>query len=154
MIEMHLGDDSLGDDEGDYSHYPGGAGQLWRQAFSAPALAIASLVLGLVSLAVLQEADLIGEIALLGSNGSAPSNLTDVRISALVRLVVAVIAIAMAVASGLRVVTAELDDEFADPPWVQAIAGAALIVAVASAILAAITLVYALQTHINSHAFG
>jgi hypothetical protein len=152
MIEMHLGDESLGDDGGDYGPYPGRARRLWRQALSAPALAIASLVVGFISLSVLEDADLLGEVALFGGS-SNQSNLTQLRVSAAVRLIVAVIAIALAVASGLRLISEDFDGERADPSWVRAAAGAGLVVSVLGALLAAITLIYALQAHVPT-SFG
>ncbi len=74
MIEMHLGDESLGDDGGDYGPYRGRARRLWRQALSAPALAIASLVVGFISLSVLEDADLLGEVALFGGAATSPTS--------------------------------------------------------------------------------
>jgi hypothetical protein len=150
MIEMHLGDDPPGEDDEDYPVYPSRIGDFWRLAFSAPSLAIASLVIGLASLSVIQAADEIGETALFSSQSNNPSNLTELRVSAAVRLAVAAVAIILATASGLRLLNADPDDETAAPTWVRAVAGAGFVVALVAVIVSGGSLVYALQANVGS----
>jgi hypothetical protein len=155
MIEMNLHDDPLGDDPDDYPVYRGRAGELWRLAFSAPSMAIASLLIGLASLTIVQAADEIGEIFLFTSNGNNLSNLTEIRVGGAVRLVIAVIALTLAVACGLRVLAADDDEEPESPLWVRSLAGAALVVALVAVILSASSLIYALEAHASaSNNFG
>lgn len=149
MIEMSQGDDPLGEEDGDdYPYYPSRAALLWRLAFSAPSLAVASLVIAFVSLTVVQAAEEIGELVLFTSNSDNPSNLTQLSVSAAVRLVIALVAVGLAVASGLRLLTADRDDEPSDPLWVRAVAGAGLVVALLAALVAGGELIYALQAHV------
>jgi hypothetical protein len=147
MIEMNVHEDPLGDDPDDYPAYQGRVGELWRLAFSAPSLAIASLVISFASLTVIQAADEIGETALFSSSSNNPSNFTEIRVSAAVRLVIAVFAIGIAIASGVRLLATEEDDEAVTPLWVRAVAGAGFVVALVAVIVSAGSLIYALQAH-------
>jgi hypothetical protein len=147
MIEMNLHDDPLGDDPDDYPVYPGRAGELWRLAFSAPSMAIASLAIGFASLTIVQAADEIGETSLFTSNSNNLSNLTQIRVTAAVRLVLAVIAIGLALASGLRLSAADDDEEPQSPLWIRAVAGAGFLVALIAVIFSAGSLIYALHAH-------
>jgi hypothetical protein len=157
MIEMHLGEEPLGDDDDDYQwRYPGRLGEFWRLAFSAPSLAIASVLIGLASLTVSQSADDIGETALFSSKSHNPSTLTELRVSSAVRLVIAVVALVMAVAAGLRAAAADedvddedVDDERPRPSWLGAVAGAAFVVSLVAVIVSGVAFGYALHAHVG-----
>jgi ABC-type Fe3+ transport system permease subunit len=152
MIEMHQGDEpseeALGDD-GDHETRRR-VTKLARIATSPAAMAIGSLVIGLAALAGAHLADVIGETRLLGSDARRVSELTELRVIAIVQLVLAGIALVLAVLSGVRVREAtDVDGEDVsrrDPEWVRGAAGAALIVSVISVTLAVVALVYALTT--------
>jgi hypothetical protein len=151
MIEMHLGEEPNGDDE-DYQSYPGRLSELWRLAFSAPSLAIASLFIGLASLTVIQSAEEIGETAVLGSSSQNPNDLTQLRVSAGVRLVIAAVALVMAIAAGRRSLSADADDADGEPPnpsWLGAVAGAGFVVSLVAVIVSGVSLGYALQAHLG-----
>jgi hypothetical protein len=154
MIEMHLGDDPIGAEDGDDSvPYPNRARELWRLASSAPAMAISSLAIGFASLTVVQVSTELGEAVLFGSQGRNPSNLTQLRVSAAVRLVLALVAATFAIASGMRLRATDTDDEPADPLWLRAVAGAGLVVAVVSIIATGASLIYVFHVHPGA-AFG
>jgi hypothetical protein len=163
MIEMHLGEDPLGDGDDDLPVYPSRAGRIWRLAWSTAALAIASLVMGLASLTIIEASEEIGETALFSSHANTPSELTQIKVSAFVRLVIAVIGIALALAAALRFRDADSidpddDDELdaePDPSWVGGVVGAGFLVSIIAAIVAATSLIYALSTHLASgNGFG
>jgi hypothetical protein len=148
MIEMHLGDDPIGAEDGDDSvPYPNRARELWRLASSAPALAISSLVIGFASLTIVQVSEELGEAVLFSGQGKNPSDLTQLRVSAAVRLVLALVAAALAIASGMRLRAVDTDDEPADPLWLRAVAGAGLVVAVLSIIVTGASLIYVFRIH-------
>jgi hypothetical protein len=147
MIEMHLGDDPPGEDDDDYSVYPSRAGEFWRLALSAPSLAIAALVLGLAALTVVQSAEEIGETALFSSQSNHPSDLTQLRVAAAVQFAVAAVAIILAVASGLRLLSTDPDGEVSGPTWARAVAGAGFVVALVAVMVTGGSLVYSLQAH-------
>jgi hypothetical protein len=148
MIEMHLDGDSLGDDDdGDDDYPPSRPAELWRLAVSAPALGLAALVIALASLTIVQAGQEFGEGVLFSSSGRSPSALTELRVSAAVRLGVAAVALILAVASGLRLRTTDLDDEPPDPLWVRVVTGAALVVAVLSIVVTGAELIYVFRLH-------
>jgi hypothetical protein len=154
MIEMHLGDDPIGDEDGDDSvPYPNRARELWHLASSAPAMAISSLAIGFASLTVVQVSTELGEAVLFGGHARNPSNLTQLRVSAAVRLVLALVAATLAIASGMRLRATDTDDEPADPLWLRAVAGAGLVVAVVSIIATGASLIYVFHVHPGA-AFG
>jgi hypothetical protein len=152
VIEMHTGDDDqIGDDEG-YSSYSRERAGLVAMMLSAPSLAIASLVIGFASLSAFRAADLIGETALITSKSKNLSQLTELRAIAYVQVIAAIVALALAIAAGLRVhgLVADddaVDDNLADPTWIRALVGAALIVAVLAVIAGAGTLIYTVHAH-------
>jgi hypothetical protein len=168
MIEMHT-EEPYDDAGSDAAAYPGLIGQLWRLVWSAPSLAIASLVLGLGSLTIIQAADEIGETALFSSTSGAPSNLTELRIAAGIRLVIACIGLVFASISAIRLLTGYLDDDDGEagddddangalvsgPLWVRAVAGAGFLTCLVAGLLSLASLVYALHaTTPPSSGFG
>jgi hypothetical protein len=158
LIEMHLGDDDEygndGDDEAaEDSVYSGRWHPFWSLVWSTPSLAIASLVLGLASLTIVQAATEIGDSALLGSHSRNPSNLLQLRVTAAVRLVIALIAVGLAIAGATRLLALDREAAAADelgpePPesrWVHAVIGAACLTALIAALVNVVSLIYALQ---------
>jgi hypothetical protein len=152
MIEMHQDDDSLGDDE-DFAVYPGRGREVLHLAVSAPALAIAALVLAFLPLGFMQAAQDAGDTALFSSNSNQISDLRVYRVAGAVRLAMAVVALVVAGIAGARLRLAEFDDDPVDPYWVRAVVGAALVVAVVAVVVSAAVLLYALQVH-TGKSFG
>jgi hypothetical protein len=157
---MHTGDDDpIGDDE-DYPSYSRERAGLAAMMLSAPSLAIASLVLGFASMTAFRSADLIGESTLISSKAKHLSQLTELRAIAYVQVIPAVVALVLAIAAGLRVngVVADddnVDDGLADPTWIRALVGAALIVAVLATIATAAALIYTVHAHASKqNVFG
>jgi hypothetical protein len=148
MIEMHLGGESLGDDDGDDDDYqPSRPAELWRLAVSAPALGLASLVVAFASLTLVQASEEFGEAVLIGGAGQNPSAITQLRVSAAVRLGLAVVALILAVASGLRLRASDLDDVEPDPLWIRVVTGAGLVVALLSVVVTGAELIYMFGLH-------
>jgi hypothetical protein len=150
MIEMHLGDEPIGDGDDDGDDHPprrSGIDDLWRLAVSAPALAVASIGIGLASLTIVVAAQEFGEAVLFSAHGQNPSNLTELRVSAAIRLGIAIVAALLAVASGLRLHTSTVDEDAADPIWVRAAAGAGLVIAVMSILVSGAELIYVFRIH-------
>lgn len=154
MIEMHT-EEPFDDDDASYSAYPGLSGRLWAMVWSAPALGITSLVLGLAALTIVQAADEIGETSLFSSSASTPSDLTEIRTAAAVRLALALLGVLLAAIAGVRLLTSvpdaeatdddESDDEIDGPLWLRAVVGAGFLVSLFAALLCLASLIYALQ---------
>ncbi len=151
---MHLGDDEYDDDEvGDYPIGSARGRLFWSMVWSTPSLAIASLLLGFASLTIIQAADEIGDTALFGSHSRNPSNLVQLRVTAGVRLVIALIALGLALTGATRLLAGYTDAAAADEPapestepqWVRAVVGAAFLIALIAALVNVVALIYALQ---------
>jgi hypothetical protein len=146
MIEMHQeGDDALGDEVAD-TFDPSGGGLL-KRAFSAPALAVASLVVGFAALTSLASASDIGYAALIRTKTPTPYEGALYRVNALVHVVIALLAIGLAVASGTRLLPPDPDDNVADPLWARAVAGAGLVVGLVGLVLAAVAYLDLMHAH-------
>jgi hypothetical protein len=151
MIEMHLGEDPIGDDDDDLRPYRNRPRELWDLAVSAPALAIASVVLGFASLTVVQASEELGEAVLFSANSKNPSDLTQLRVSAAVRLLIALVAAVLAISSGMRLRATDVDDPDndrpADPLWLRGVTGAGLLVALVSIIVTGVALIYVFRVN-------
>jgi hypothetical protein len=147
MIEMHLGEDPIGDDRDDLPAYRNRPRELWDLAVSAPSLAIASLAVGIASLTIVQASQELGEAVLFSAQSKNPSDLTELRVSAGVRLFLALVAAVLAVSSGMRLRAPDVDDEPADPLWLRGVSGAGLLVALVSIIVTGAALIYVFRVN-------
>jgi hypothetical protein len=155
MIEMYPDGEPLGDDddsyEDDYLPPAGRFTMFMRRAVAAPSLAIAGLSLGVANLMIDRTADDIGEIRLYNDLNRHTTNLTELRPTTMIQLIVAVLALAMAAVSLARLNgEPDPDDEGAppaDPLWLRGVAGAGVVVGVIGAVLCAIAFGYALHSH-------
>lgn len=165
MIEMHQegeplgGEGGAGEDE-DYPPYQASRTGWIGLALSAPSLALASLLLSFAVLTTVQSAVEIGETVFL-NRGNAGDNLTALRTSAIVRLVLGAVGLLLAVMAAVQVHDdedlGEEDQDLAlpgDPLWVRGLTGAALLVSVASVVLSAVALIFTLHAHDNFGAGG
>lgn len=152
MIEMHQEGEPLGDNDGAYPAYQGSRTRWTRLAFSAPAMAIASLLLSLAVLTTIQAGVELGETRAFSHSGS--SNLTILRWSTAVRLGFGVIGLVLAVLAAVQVHDDEdlgADDEDlalpGDPLWVRALTGAALLLSIGAVVVGAAAFIYAATAH-------
>jgi hypothetical protein len=153
MIEMHQEGEPLGDGDDDYPPYQGSRTGWASLAFSAPAMALASLLLSFATLTVMQTASEVGDLVYF-NNGTPGGTLSQLRVSVGVRLGVGLVGLLLAVLAAVQIHDDEdLGAEDADlalpgdPLWVRGVTGAALLISVGSVVLSAGALIYSLSVH-------
>jgi hypothetical protein len=150
VIEMHQGDEPYDDEIGDDDPAPGPVRRFMWLIFGAPSMAIAGLSIGVANLMLSRTVTNIAETRLVSSTGRHVSDLTEIRASSLIHLIMGVAGLAMAVASVIRLRAEPHDGTAADgsdidPPWLLGVAGAGVMVGLIGVALAAIALGYAMH---------